>query len=45
MRDKKDQQTIDIFTGKKPVGRPRKHLTNAHKQYAYRQRKKIIRCI
>jgi hypothetical protein len=40
MRDKKDQSTMDIFTGNRPVGRPRKHISNAVKQKLYRQRKK-----
>jgi hypothetical protein len=40
MRDKKDKTTIDIFTGNRPVGRPRVHQTNAAKQRLYRQRKK-----
>ena len=39
MRDKKDKSTIDIFTLAKPVGRPRKHISNAAKQKLYRQRK------
>lgn len=40
MRDKKDKTTIDIFTGNRPVGRPRVHQTNAAKQRLYLQRKK-----
>lgn len=40
MRDNKDKTTIDIFTGNRPVGRPRVHQTNAAKQRLYRQRKK-----
>ena len=40
MKDKKDQNTVDLFTGKLPVGRPRKHISNAVKQKLYRQRKK-----
>lgn len=40
MRDKKDKTTIDIFTGNRPLGRPRLHQSNAAKQRLYRQRKK-----
>ena len=40
MKDKRDKITIDIFTGKKPVGRPRVYITDAEKQRLYRQRKK-----
>lgn len=40
MKDHSDKSTHDIFTGSVPVGRPRKHLTNADKQRAYRARKK-----
>jgi hypothetical protein len=40
MQDKKDKSTIDIFTGARPVGRPRVHQSNAMKQRLYRQRKK-----
>lgn len=39
MRDKKDKNTLDIFTLVRPVGRPRKHVLNAVKQALYRQRK------
>ncbi len=42
MRDKQDKKTIDIFTGARPVGRPRKHVSNAVKQKLYRQRKKLL---
>jgi len=42
MRDKTDKQTLDIFTLNKPVGRPRKYISNAVKQRVYRQRKKLI---
>lgn len=38
--DKKDKQTIDIFTGNRPVGRPRVYSSNAMKQRCYRQRQK-----
>lgn len=40
MKDKKDKSTLDIFTGKRPVGRPRVYQSNAEKQRLYRQRKK-----
>ncbi|HEY8940778.1 MAG TPA: hypothetical protein VIM59_11330 [Cellvibrio sp.] len=40
MQDKRDKSTIDIFTGQRPVGRPRLHQSNAAKQRLYRQRKK-----
>lgn len=40
MQDKRDKNTIDIFTGKAPVGRSRVHQSNAIKQRLYRQRKK-----
>lgn len=40
MRDKKDKQTLDIFTLTRPVGRPRKHVSNAAKQSHYRKLKK-----
>ena len=40
MQDKRDKNTIDIFTGSRPVGRPRVHPTNAAKQRLYRQLKK-----
>lgn len=43
MRDKKDKQTIDIFTLARPVGRPRKHVSNAAKQSHYRKLKKEAR--
>lgn len=36
----KDRNTIDIFTGKAGVGRPRKYSSNAAKQKAYRLRLK-----
>lgn len=39
MRDKKDKNTIDIFTLSRPVGRPRKHSSNAAKQLHYRKQK------
>lgn len=42
MRDQKDKLTADIFTGAKPVGRPRVHVSNAVKQKLYRQRKKKL---
>jgi len=42
MRDQKDKLTADIFTGAKPVGRPRVHASNALKQKLYRQRKKKL---
>lgn len=42
MRDQKDKLTADIFTGAKPVGRPRVHANNALKQKLYRQRKKKL---
>lgn len=42
MRDQKDKLTADIFTGSKPVGRPRVHANNASKQKLYRQRKKKL---
>jgi len=42
MRDHKDKLTADIFTGAKPVGRPRLHANNALKQKLYRQRKKKL---
>lgn len=40
MKDKRDKSTADIFTGQRPVGRPRLHQSNADKQRLYRQRKK-----
>lgn len=40
MKDRKDKNTVDIFTGQRPVGRPRLHQSNADKQRLYRQRKK-----
>lgn len=42
MRDQKDKSTADIFTGSKPVGRPRVHADDAVKQKLYRQRKKKL---
>jgi hypothetical protein len=42
MRDQKDKLTVDIFTGPKPVGRPRVYVNNALKQKLYRQRKKKL---
>lgn len=41
MKDSKDSSTLDIFTGKTGVGRPRKYLTQAEKQRAYRLRLKL----
>ncbi len=40
MKDKRDTNTADIFTGQRPVGRPRLHQSNADKQRLYRQRKR-----
>lgn len=40
MKDKRDKSTADIFTGQRPVGRPRVHESNAEKQKQYRNRKK-----
>ena len=37
MKDSKDKQTPDLF--KNPIGRPRKFITNAERQKAYRKRK------
>ncbi len=39
MRDRHDKKTVDLFTLARPVGRPRKHVSNAVKQALYRQRK------
>ena len=39
MRDRHDKKTLDLFTLARPVGRPRKHVSNAVKQALYRQRK------
>ena len=39
MRDVKDKKTGDLFSLAWPVGRPRKHSSNAVKQALYRQRK------
>ena len=43
VRDLKDKITADIFTGSKPVGRPRVHANNALKQKLYRERKKNLK--
>lgn len=40
MNDQKDNATLDIFTGKTRVGRPRNHIDQAAKQRAYRKRLK-----
>ena len=45
VRDQKDKLTADIFTGAKPVGRPRVHVSNAVKQKLYRQRKKKLKTL
>jgi hypothetical protein len=45
MKDQKDTGTADIFTGKNRAGRPRKHIDQAAKQRAYRNRLKEIRKI
>jgi len=42
MKDKRDKNTVDIFTGNRPVGRPRVYVSNAVKQKLYRQRKKML---
>ncbi len=39
MRDRHDKKTADLFTLARPVGRSRKHVSNAAKQALYRQRK------
>lgn len=41
MKDQKDNATLDIFTGKTGVGRPRKYIDQAEKQRAYRRRMKL----
>jgi len=43
MKDRKDTQTADIFTGKTGAGRPRKWASNADKMRAYRLRVKAIK--
>jgi len=43
VRDQKDKLTVDIFTGSKPIGRPRVHANNALKQKLYRERKKNLK--
>lgn len=37
---KSQLENLELFELKKPVGRPRKHSSNAEKQRAYRQRLK-----
>lgn len=41
MKDNKDRQTTDLFTGRKPAGRPRKYKNDAEKMRIYRLRKKL----
>ncbi|VUD46386.1 hypothetical protein TDB9533_00813 [Thalassocella blandensis] len=41
MKDNKDKDTIDLFTGRKTAGRPRKYKNDAEKMRVYRLRKKL----
>jgi hypothetical protein len=43
MKDQKDTNTADIFTGKTGAGRPRVYIDQAAKQRAYRKRLKLKR--
>lgn len=43
MKDQKDSQTLDIFTGKTRAGRPCKYIDQAAKQREYRKRLKVKR--
>lgn len=44
MKDHRDRNTIDLLTGKPPVGRPRKYADNAEKMRLYRKKKRAVKC-